>query len=151
ARRRAMADRIARGTGLAERLIVEPRLDEPWTVLPGVDLALILGDDTTDPAAGESTPAGSGLRLLRDLWSTHAPQHLNAMPGVTPMLWPAAAGKIIVAEASYAVSEIVEHQHSALLAKPRDDRALVRRIHRAVEDRQLAWAVADAARSEAYS
>src|SRR5690606_3381335 len=72
-------------------------------------------------------------------------------PGVTPMLWAAAAGKIIVAEASYAVSAIVEHQHSALLAKPRDDRALVRRIHRALEDRQLAWAVADAARSEAYS
>jgi glycosyltransferase involved in cell wall biosynthesis len=62
-----------------------------------------------------------------------------------------AAGVPIVAEATYAISEIVEDRHSALLAKPEQPRMLAGRITPLMADPQLAWKLRDTARHEAFS
>lgn len=98
-------------------LIDEPRVAEPWSVLPGCDLVLALG------------PHAGGLSLL----------------------WAMAANVPIVGEASYAVSEVVEDRHSALLVKESSPKQLAKRITQLVDDPSLAWRLRDTARHEAYS
>ncbi len=71
--------------------------------------------------------------------------------GGLSLLWAMAANLPIVGEATYAISEILEDRHSALLAKPNDVRELVKRLTRVVGDQQLAWKLRDTARHEAYS
>ncbi len=116
-RRRARALKLAGETKQPSLLILEPRLAQPWNVLPGCDAALAIG------------PESGGLSLL----------------------WAMAAGIPILGEARYAVSEIVEDRHSALLAKPGDLKTLAHRLEQILTDRQLAWKLRDTARHEAYS
>ena len=71
--------------------------------------------------------------------------------GGLSLLWAMAANIAIVGEATYAISEILEDRHSALLAKPGHRNALSNRIGRLLKDRQLAWQLRDTARHEAYS
>lgn len=71
--------------------------------------------------------------------------------GGLSMLWAMAANVPIVAEATHAVSEIVEDRHSALLAGPGRATALAHRLQRLRADPQLAWRLRDTARHEAYS
>ncbi len=71
--------------------------------------------------------------------------------GGLSLLWAMAANIPIVADASYAVSEIVEDRHSALLCKPDHPPAAAHRIRRLIDDPQLAWQLRDTARHEAYS
>lgn len=66
-------------------------------------------------------------------------------------LWAMAANVPIVAEATYAVSEILEDRHSALLAKPDQPKLLAHRLTQLFEDKLLAWKLRDTARHEAYS
>lgn len=108
---------IARNIDKAGAIIDEPRVAEPWSVLPGCDLVLALG------------PYAGGLSLL----------------------WAMAANVPIVGEASYAVSEIVEDRHSALLVKESSPKQLAKRITQLVDDPRLAWRLRDTARHEAYS
>ena len=106
-----------RGLGKSNRVIQEPRLDQPWQVLPGCDLALTLG------------PNAGGMSLL----------------------WAMAANVPIIGEATYAVSEIIEDRHSALLAKPGSMKHIAQRITTLLTDSKLAWKLRDTARHEAYS
>ena len=133
-------------SGSVQNLVVDPRLNEPWRVMPGVDIALMLGDDTKDPI---SNPAPAPWRMLRR--PSHSSRDRGVMSGVLPLLWAAAAGKNIVAEASYAVSEIIEHDHSGALVKPGDTSGLVRRLGEVRSNPDRAWKNRDTARSEAYS
>ena len=71
--------------------------------------------------------------------------------GGLSLLWAMAANVPIVAEARYAISEIVEDRHSALLAKPDQPTALAHRLRQLIDDPQLAWKLRDTARHEAYS
>ena len=71
--------------------------------------------------------------------------------GGLSLLWAMASNVPIVGEATYAVSEIVEDRHSALLAKPGAPKYLAHRLTQLMEDRQLAWQLRDTARHEAYS
>ncbi len=71
--------------------------------------------------------------------------------GGLSLLWAMAANVPIVGEATYAVSEIVEDRHSALLAKPDLTRALASRAVRLMNEPRLAWQLRDTARHEAYS
>lgn len=71
--------------------------------------------------------------------------------GHQSLLWAMAANVPIVGEATYAVSEIVEDRHSALLTKPGDHKAMGHRINQLLDDSQLAWKLKDTARHEAYS
>ncbi len=73
------------------------------------------------------------------------------MPGMLPLLWAMAAGVPVVAEASYAVSEILEHQHSALLVKPGHTWDAARALRQIFTDPKQAWRLSDAARSESFS
>lgn len=155
--------------GGGDRLIVDDRIDSPWMILPACDAVLVLGDDTADyPESGRlgaTTAAGHadsqrrpGTGALR--WRQAVELLLRrcrpatargTMPGVLPMLWAAAAGTIVVGEAGYAVSEIIEHQHSGLLAKPGDDGALVQHLRALRSDPDTTWRLRDTARSEAFS
>ena len=71
--------------------------------------------------------------------------------GGMSLLWAMAASTPIVSEATYAVSEVVEDRHTALLAKPGRPELLAHRIKQVIDDDQLAWRLKDAARSEVYS
>ena len=71
--------------------------------------------------------------------------------GGLSLLWAMAANVPIVGEATYAVSEVVEDRHSALLAKPDHLQQFAHRVTTIVEDTQLAWKLRDTARHEAYS
>ncbi len=111
-RRRAQA--LCRHLGRLTRVIQEPAAACPWTVLPGCDYALALGDSSPGAngnsagvgASGGGDGGGGGLSLL----------------------WAMAANVPIVGEATYAISEIVEDHHSALLAKPGQSKSLAHRI-----------------------
>ena len=118
------AYRLLESAKVSVRLIVDELINQPWQALPAVDAVLITGDDTKT-AVGVS--------------------------GTLPMLWAAAAGRTIIAEAGYGSSEIIEHNHSAYLTKPRDDRALVTRIRESVSNTTQTIKMRDAARSEAFS
>ena len=114
---RLRAQNRMRGLGQPLRVIQEPRLCQPWQVLPGCDLALALGPDA------------GGLSLL----------------------WAMAANVPIIGEATYAVSEIIEDHHSALLAQPGSMKHLSYRITQLLTDPKLAWKLRDTAHHEAYS
>jgi len=71
--------------------------------------------------------------------------------GNLSLIWAMAANVPIVGEATYAISEIVEDRHSALLAKPDKQHMLGHRVRQLIDDPQLAWKLKDTARHEAYS
>jgi len=71
--------------------------------------------------------------------------------GGLSLLWAMAANIPIIGEATYAISEILEDRHSALLAKPNQQKELIKRIMRLLRDEQLAYKLRDTARHEAYS
>jgi len=98
-------------------VIQEPRISQPWSILPGCDLSLAIG------------PHGGSLSLL----------------------WSMAANVPIIGEATYATSEFVEGNHSALLAQPNSAKHIALRISQLLGDPQLAWKLRDTARHEAYS
>lgn len=117
ARSRRRAARLIAQVDRSHRFLVDERLDRPWLVLPGCDVALAQG-----------TGAG-GLSLL----------------------WAMCANVPIVGEATYAISEVVEDRHSALLARPGAVKYLAHRLRRLLCEPQLAWRLRDTARHEAYS
>ena len=71
--------------------------------------------------------------------------------GGLSMLWAMAANVPILGEATYAISEIVEDRHSALLVKPDQPASLAHKLDQLLQDPQLAWRLRDTARHEAYS
>jgi glycosyltransferase involved in cell wall biosynthesis len=71
--------------------------------------------------------------------------------GGLSLLWAMAANIPIVGEATYAVSEVVEDRHSALLGKPDSPVKLAHRLTQLFTDQHLAWQLRDTARHEAYS
>lgn len=76
---------------------------------------------------------------------------MGPQAGGLGLVWAMTAGVPIIGEATYAVSEIVEDHHSALLAKPGVPKMLSHRIAQILADPQLAWKLKDTARHEAYS
>jgi len=71
--------------------------------------------------------------------------------GGLSLLWAMAANVPIVAEATYAVSEMIEDRHTALLAQLGVPKSMAARITQLLGDNQLAWKLRDTARHEAYS
>lgn len=152
------AHAIARGAGCEHRLIPEPLMDQPWRILPAVDVALFLGDDS-EQAARKNDAASHRRAGIVDRWRDLAgrpsrsanPMTAAPMPGILPLHWAAAAGRAIIADASYAVLESMEPNQSALLVTPGDDLAIVERLRQLRADRQLDWSIRDRARSDAFS
>ena len=71
--------------------------------------------------------------------------------GGLSLLWAMCANVPIVGEANYAISEVVEDHHSALLARPGAAKFLAHRLRQLLTEPQLAWRLRDTARHEAYS
>jgi len=71
--------------------------------------------------------------------------------GGLSLLWAMVGNVPIVGDATYAVSEIVEDRHSALLVKPGNAKLLAHRLNQIMADKQLAWKLRDTARHEAFS
>jgi hypothetical protein len=67
------------------------------------------------------------------------------------LLWAMAANVPIIAEATYAASEVVEDHHSALLAKADRPASVAHRLTELLPDKMLAWKLRDTARHEAFS
>jgi len=158
AARRPTARMIARAAGVGDRLIFDARVEQPWEVLPGGDVALIMGDDTASATRANSesadtgwAPAHQALAAARSLFGSPSRVRPGQMLGVAPMLWAAAAGKPIIAEAGYAISEVIENGRTALVVKPGDNGAIVERLRELINDSHKNWSLRDAARSEAYS
>ena len=84
--------------------------------------------------------AGCDLALAQGRWT-----------GGLSLLWAMSANVPIIGEATYAVSEVLEDRHSALLTQPESPQPVVRRIGQLLHDQQLAWKLRDTARHEAYS
>lgn len=128
------ACRVLHSVDVPLRFVVHEYALEPWNLFAACDAALIFGDDTGKPST-----------------STDPSFHHDDRTGPLPLIWAAAAGTTIIGEASYGVSEIIEHNHSGFLVRPGDDNALVQRISAAAGDSQSTWSIRDAARSEAFS
>ncbi|HEB61404.1 MAG TPA: glycosyltransferase family 1 protein [Phycisphaeraceae bacterium] len=129
----------ARAMGWGHRFLVEEKVKTPWQVLPACDAALFAGDDRV--------PDDSPPPLLTWNSGTAAAR----MPGLMPVLWAMACRTPIVAEASYGISEILEHNHSAQLVRPGDIWGLVKALQSVTEDPQSSWEMRDTACSEAFS
>ena len=171
AARREVARMVARGSGgslAVHRVIADERAARPWEILPACDVALALGDDTRDPddawddnhdresaedgAEIDRRGLGAALRRLPALLRRHpGVADYRLMAGPLPMLWAAAAGRAIVADSAYAVTEVFDNRRSALLTRPGDDIGLTQRLRELAADPHLAWTLRDAARSDAFS
>ncbi len=141
--------------------------DPPQAAEVGTAGAIMAQASATGEQLMLISPRQCGRRCTpsRDTWRTDpaAARPWNVLPGCDAALalgeaggglalpWAMAANVPIVGEASYAVSEIVEDRHSALLARPGDAAALVAKLLQLRDERQLAWALRDMARHEAYS
>ncbi|MCX5660909.1 MAG: glycosyltransferase [Planctomycetota bacterium] len=140
--RRPNAQTTCRFLGRRHRLIQDAAIDRPWEVLPGCDAALAISDQDVAngiglaPAAG-SMPGGGSAE--------------GGVGGGLSLLWAMAANIPIVGEASYAISEIVEDHHSALLTRPGQPKALAHRLRQLFDDKLLAHKLRDTARHEAFS
>lgn len=153
-RRRLQAKQMLRAIGGLRMLIDEPRIAQPWSVLPGCDVALVLGTHGPVRVHGPAAIARSSQRpAAPDIGHGYlgAGGSAESGGGGLSLLWAMAANIPIVGEATYANCEIVEDRHSALLAKPGQFRSLAHHLRQAIVDKHLAWQVRDTARHEAYS
>ncbi len=137
-----LADETSKATGRRVRLLVHP--------------------DQHDRRRAQRTMEGiaCGHRIITDerlaqpwriLPACDAAMAMGPEAGGLSLLWAMAAGIPIVGEARYAISEVVEDRHSALLAKPGAAKWLAMRLSQVFAEPQMAWKLRDTARHEAYS
>ncbi len=90
-------------------------------------------------------------------WSTlaQAADIMLASPGndmpVNSILWAMAAGVPVIGTAVEAISELVEHQYTGLLALPGKPRALAAKLEEFMSDSTLRWPLTDKARTQIYT
>jgi|GEM_PF-1455355 len=153
-RRRLQAKQLLRDMNGLRMLIDEPRIAEPWSILPGCDIALTLGTHGPVRVQGLSAIARSSQRpTSADIGHGYlgAGGSAESGGGGLSLLWAMASNIPIVGEATYANCEIVEDRHSALLSKPGQFRSLAHHMRQVIVDKHQAWQVRDTARHEAYS
>jgi len=125
--------------GFDRHMTLDPEVAKPWSIAPALDVALLLGDETT---AIEPRPLGSPLSLLLGGGRPSRP-----MAGVLPLLWTGAAGVPALAEASLAAAGIIEEGVTGLLVEPRRIEAAARRLMTLLEDPQTRGRLGNAARA----
>jgi hypothetical protein len=140
--RREEARRWTAALGLDHRIVLEDDLAEPWRVMHGLDAALLLGDDTSTL---DLRRAGSAFSLLLG-----GGRRVRPMPGVMPALWAMSAGVPVIAEAGFAVREIIDDGVTGLLVPPRDVNQAADRIVRLCDDRTIAGRIGAAAKARVH-
>ena len=153
-RRRLQAKTMLRDMAGLRMLVDDPRIAQPWSILPGCDLALVMGTNGPVRVSGVDARVTSSQRpTAKDIGHGYlgAGGSVESGGGGLSLLWAMAANIPIIGEATYAISEIVEDRHSALLAKPGEFRTMAHHMRQAITEKQLAWQVRDTARHEAYS
>lgn len=137
AQRRAAAERYAESLGIGHRELLEEELAEPWTVAAGLDVALLLSDETT---VDRPRPLGSPLGVLLG-----GNRPLRPMTGTQSLLWCAAAGVPVIAEDTLAARAFIEEGITGFLVGRRDVYQAANRVIRLMEDEQLRGRVGAAA------
>jgi len=137
--RRVEAERWAASLGYRDRIIVEDEVAEPWRIVHGLDAALLIGGELNSM---DLSDAGSPFAVL-----TGGGRRLRPMPGVMPLLWAMSVGVPVIAEASDAVSDIIEDGRSGLLVDQDDINAAGDRIIRIYDDPTIAGRIGMEARS----
>lgn len=153
-RRRLQAKAMLRDMAGLRMLVDDPRIAQPWSILPGCDLALVMGTHGPVRVSGLDARTTSSQRpTAKDIGHGYlgAGGSAESGGGGLSLLWAMASNVPIVGEATYAISEIVEDRHSALLAKPGEFRSMAHHMRQAITDKHLAWQLRDTARHEAYS
>lgn len=135
-RRWAQAPGLCRA--LAGRIVVDPRVAEPWRVAPGLDVGLALGEPELD-----ATRRALGSPLAPWIASGR-PRHRP--PAVWPSIWLARAGVPTVAEATAQAAEYVVEGRTGLLVAPGDYAAAAHRVMRLADDPQQTRRLGTAAR-----
>lgn len=146
--------RVLRDVQRESMLILDRRVETPWQILTGCDLALAIGHDgpvEVNMPSGRVMRTESPKSKTANTGAVGAAVTADSGGGGLSLLWAMAANIPIFGEATYGISEIVEDRHSALLTKPGDVRAMSHRMRQIVEDQQLAWSLRDMAHHEAYS
>jgi glycosyltransferase involved in cell wall biosynthesis len=105
--------------GLGEFVVVDDAAVEPWRVVAGLDAALVAAK----------------------------PGHRVAEPSVMPVLWAMAAGVPVVAEASRAISDIIDDGASGLLFEPGDINGAAACLLNVYDRGREAAGIGDAARA----
>jgi hypothetical protein len=111
-------------------VIMEDELAEPWRIMRGADVALMLGSPSNVLLTGEEP---STYRPLWGGWRRQRP-----MPGVMPVLWAMAAGVPVISETSHAVADVIEDGVNGLLVNQHEDNAVCDRLARIYDDRTIA-------------
>ena len=117
AMRRIDADRFLNHLKLADLLVLEDRIAEPWRIARGLDAALIPGVRPHRPA-----------------------------PSMLPTLWALAAGVPTILEWSDS-ADLVDDEVSGLLIDPHDVNAASLQIVRLMDDRALGQRIGEAAQA----
>ena len=76
---------------------------------------------------------------------------MGSHAGGLSLMWAMAGNIPVIGQATYAISEMVEDHHSALLAPPDSSPGIALGMTKLLTDPQLAWKLRDTARHEAYS
>lgn len=143
AMRRSETHRWLRDAELEEILVVEDQLAEPWSIVHGLDAALVLGAD----ASSDDLHAMGGAFS----WLVGGGRQPHPSPSVMPMLWAIAAGVPVVAEATSSFASILTDGVNGLLVNAGDVNAAADRLIRLADDRQLAGRIGAAATALAAS
>ncbi|MCA9296216.1 MAG: glycosyltransferase, partial [Phycisphaerales bacterium] len=127
--RRAEAEWLMRSFDDPNIMIIDDEVAEPWRVVNGLDVALLIGGplnvmNLDDAASPWSFLTGGGRRL-------------RPMPGIMPLLWAMASGKPVVAEASNAVADIIQDGVNGFLVHAHDINPVCDRILRICDDHTI--------------
>jgi len=138
ATRRAEAERWAARHGHRDLMIVDDAVAEPWRVVRGLDAALVIGGELNSM---DLSGTGSPFAML-----TGGGRRLRPLPGLLPLLWVMSAGVPVIAEASDAVSDVIEDGQNGLLVGAGDMNAVCDRIIRIYDDPTIAGRIGMQAR-----
>ncbi|MFK7959320.1 MAG: glycosyltransferase family 4 protein [Phycisphaerales bacterium] len=131
AARRLAGRRWLQDLGIESVMDLEDGLAEPWTMLPGCDVAMMTATGSVRLDDPELRPYG-----LRG-WLLGGDRCGPSVPGVGPALWAMAAGVPLVADAAPAFAELIEDGITGLLVPPGDHIAAADRIGRLHDDHAL--------------
>ncbi|MBX3372621.1 MAG: glycosyltransferase [Phycisphaeraceae bacterium] len=139
AMRRSQAERWICDVGRRDLLTVDDAISEPWSVLPALDVALLIG--------GVQAPAERRVEPTVGTWLLGGRGPARPDPGVLPALHAAAAGVPVIADDLPALRHVVHEGETGLLVSPFRAVDVVERLIRLYDDPALRARLGGTARS----